>query len=269
MTPPQVTKPSSPVKMMLPLAAFILIAAAWSGFWFYARSEARTRLATFEADTLALNCAEREWGGYPFRISLDCRSPRVDVDGTTVTATNLRLIIQAWNPNHMLGAIFGPVTIGKATVTGDTIRFSHRMSEGELALASLVAENQTVTVPNGQALTISKLEAHARPDAQPASWQIASTATNFAMDDLRMDSFKLDGTIPAGSLKGGDLELMTEASDYLDAIWLVTRLANLGEKDIEGVEVILTPLLRQNNNKLPLQRKDGTWYWGPFQLGNR
>ena len=269
MTPQSVTKPASPVKMLLPLAAFVLIAAGWTAYWLHARSQAQARLASLESQTLALTCAGREWGGFPFRISFDCRSPRIETGSTSLTATNLRLIMQAWNANHILGAIIGPVTINNVTLNGETIRFSHRRKQGELALASVVAENQTVTMPDGQALSIGKLEAHARPGTEPASWQLAAAASNFALDDLRMDKLQLDGTVPVQSLKGGDLQLMSEASDYLDAIWFATRLANLSDKDTEGVEVFLLPLLKQNNNKLPLQRKDATWYWGPFQLNNR
>ena len=65
MTDPLAVKRTSPLKMMSPLIVFLLIAAAWSGWWFYARGQAQDRLAAFEANTLALNCASRDWGGYP------------------------------------------------------------------------------------------------------------------------------------------------------------------------------------------------------------
>jgi hypothetical protein len=256
--------------MILPLAAFLLIAAGWTAYWFHTSSHAQARLATFETETLALNCAEREWGGFPFRISFDCRSPRIEAGGVTITAANLRLIMQAWNANHIIGAIIGPTTINNVSVTGDTIRFSHRMSGAKLALASLIAENQTVTTPDGQVVTAARLEAYSRPAAdKPEAYQVAAIASNMALDDLRLDNFKLDGTLTLQSIRDGNIELLTEPSDYLDAIWFATRLAKLSDKDTEGVEVFLVPLLKQNNNKLPLQRKDATWYWGPFQLTNR
>jgi hypothetical protein len=29
---------------------------------------------------------------------------------------------------------------------------------------------------------------------------------------------------------------------------------------------IIGPLLKENDNKLPLQVRNGRWYWGPFQI---
>jgi hypothetical protein len=205
MNDPLAVKTTSPLKMAVPLIAFLLIAAAWSAYWFYAKGQAQDRLARFEQYTLALNCGNRSWGGYPFRIHFDCTSPRISTANLEATADKLRLIIQAWNPNHMLGAVFGPVTLNGATLSGDTIRFSYRTTEGNLALVSLLAENQSVTLPGGQTITIEKASAHGRPQPDQAKRiQITATASQLALDDLRLDSFKLDGSITPDSLSNGE-----------------------------------------------------------------
>jgi hypothetical protein len=268
MNDPLAVKTTSPLKMAVPLIAFLLIAAAWSAYWFYAKGQAQDRLARFEQYTLALNCGNRSWGGYPFRIHFDCTSPRISTANLEATADKLRLIIQAWNPNHMLGAVFGPVTLNGATLSGDTIRFSYRTTEGNLALVSLLAENQSVTLPGGQTITIEKASAHGRPQPDQAKRiQITATASQLALDDLRLDSFKLDGSITPDSLSNGEgLSLQSEPSNYLDAIWMAQRLTGLSDQEMNAAQQIIGPLLKENSNKLPILLKDGNWFWGPFQI---
>jgi hypothetical protein len=48
MNDPLAVKTTSPLKMAVPLIAFLLIAAAWSAYWFYAKGQAQDRLARFE-----------------------------------------------------------------------------------------------------------------------------------------------------------------------------------------------------------------------------
>ena len=268
MNDPLTVKTTSPLKMALPLIAFMLIAAAWSAYWFYAKTQAQDRLARFERDTLALNCKSRDWGGYPFRIHFDCTSPKISTDNVEANADKLRLIIQAWNPNHMLGAVFGPVTINGFTLSGDTIRFSYRNSEGNFALASFLAENQAVTLPGGQAIKAEKIQAHARPQPDQANRiQITATASQLALEDLRLDSFKLDGHITPDRLSTGEgFSLLSEPSNYLDALWMVQRVTGLGDQEMNAAQQIISPLLKENDNKLPILLKDGNWFWGPFQI---
>ena len=266
MTDPLAVKRISPLKMMSPLIVFLLIAAGWSGWWFYARGQAQDRLAAFEANTLALNCASRDWGGYPFRIHIDCLQPHVETGNIRASADKLRLIIQAWNPKHVIGAVFGPININGIQVSGDAIRFSYRVSDATLALASVLAENQTVTLPGGMAINIATAEAHARPDpASPDNLMVTATAKQLALEELRLDSFAIDGTVKPD----GSFDLMSEPSEYLDAIWFAQRIAGLGDTEMNAAQEIIHPLLKANNNKLPIQLKDGTWYWGPFEIARK
>lgn len=268
MNDPLSVKTTSPLKMTAPLIAFLLIAAAWTAYWFYARAQAEDRLAQFEQTTLALNCNDRSWGGYPFRIHFDCTAPKINTDQVEATADKLRLIVQAWNPNHVLGAVFGPVRINGFMLSGDTIRLSYRTSGGQLALGSALAENQTVTLPDGKTITAAKLEAHMRPQpGQADDYQISATVSSLALEELRLDSFRLDGSITPARLPSGEaLTLLSEPSEYLDAIWMVQRIAGLGDQEMNAAQQIIHPLLKANDNKLPIQFKDGSWYWGPFQI---
>ncbi len=263
MNDPLAVKRISPLRMMSPLIVFLLIAAGWTAWWFHARGQAQERLAEFEANTLALNCASREWGGYPFRIHVDCLSPRMEQYGIKADAAKLRLIIQAWRANHVIGALFGPVNVNGLALSGDAIRFSHRTSKGELALASLLAENQTLTLPDGKQIAIANLQAHMKPDETTSDeFMVTATASQLALEELRLDRFSIDGTVKPD----GSFELMSEPSEYLDAIWFAQRIAGLGDTEMNAAQEIIFPLLKANNNKLPILLKDGAWYWGPFEI---
>jgi hypothetical protein len=76
----------------------------------------------------------------------------------------------------------------------------------------------------------------------------------------------VDGTVDPASWRNGGLSLMSEPSNYLDAIWMVQKLAKLDDAEMQAADALLRPLLRQNGNKLPIDLKDGVWYWGPFPL---
>jgi hypothetical protein len=68
-----------PWKMLLPLILVLVLAMAWSIYWFVAIGWPRTRLQS-EREKLAgqgvsLTCTEESWGGFPFRFEFTCSSP--------------------------------------------------------------------------------------------------------------------------------------------------------------------------------------------------
>ncbi len=266
MTNPLEIKRISPLKMMAPLIVFLCIALAWSVYWYIALGKAKHRLAELEASHVNLKCDDRSWGGYPFRIHFDCTGLSTDLAGSSVTADKLRLIGQAWNPNHIIGALFGPVTVDTVKFSGDPIRFSHRVSNGKLALASLLAENQSIATVDNKQLTVTKTEAHLRPAGDTDRFDLAITLSGLSTEKAQLDSFKVMGTL-ADQLSGeGSVDLLSEPSDYLDAIWIVQYLADLGDDEMNAARAVIGPLLKANDNKLPIQLKDNIWYWGPFAV---
>jgi hypothetical protein len=256
----------SPLKMMAPLIIFLCIALAWSVYWYIALGKAKQRLATLEATHLSLKCDERSWGGYPFRIHFDCTGVSTDLSGRSLKADKLRLIGQAWNANHIIGALFGPVRVDDTEIAGDPVRFSYRVKDGNLALASLLAENQTLTLVGSRQLTVAKTDAHLRPAADSKRLDLAVTLSGLSTEKAQLDSFKITGTLDNEMPRQGSFDLLSEPSEYLDAIWIVQYLADLGDAEMNAARTIINPLLKANDNKLPIQLKDQTWYWGPFAV---
>ena len=74
-----------PWVVALPLAIFVLIALAWSGFWFYALSTTETALANWQAREASrgrtFRCGKQSIGGFPFRFELRCVDPSARFDG--------------------------------------------------------------------------------------------------------------------------------------------------------------------------------------------
>ncbi|MEM9470745.1 MAG: DUF2125 domain-containing protein [Pseudomonadota bacterium] len=266
MNNPLEIKRVSPLKMMAPLIVFLCIAAAWSVYWYVALGAAKQRLAALEANHLALKCNERSWGGYPFRIHFDCTGMSTELAGRNLQADKLRLIGQAWNPNHIIGALFGPVNLDNIRISGDPVRFSYRVKDGSLALASLLAENQTLDLADNKQLQIGKTEAHLRPAAATQRLDLTVTLSGLDAEKAQLESFKVTGTLANETPKEGSFDLLSEPSEYLDAIWIVQYLADLSDAEMNAAQAVITPLLKANDNKLPIQLKDRIWYWGPFAV---
>ncbi len=266
MNNPLEIKRVSPLKMMAPLIVFLCIALAWSVYWYIALGAAQQRLAELESDHLALKCNERSWGGYPFRIHFDCAGMSTELAGGNLQADKLRLIGQAWNPNHIIGALFGPVNLDNVRISGDPIRFSYRVEDGNLALASLLAENQTLALANKKQLQISKAESHLRPASDTQRLDLMATLSGLSTETAQLENFVVTGTLASEIPTEGSLDLLSEPSNYLDAIWIVQYLGDLGDAEMNAARAVINPLLKANDNKLPIQLKGRTWYWGPFAV---
>ena len=266
MNNPLEIKRTSPLKMLAPLIVFAIIALAWSVYWYVALGKAQQKLAAFEAEHISLTCRDRSWGGYPFRVHFDCTGLAATFEGADITADKLRLIGQAWNPNHIIGAVFGPVQIKGVEISGEPVRFSYRTKNGKLALASLLTGKQTIRFSAGKQLTVAKTETHLKPAIEAKRLDLAITLSGLATGTAQLDSFTVTGKLDPAIPREGSFALLSEPSEYLDAIWIVQHLANLGDTEMNAAQAVITPLLKANDNKLPIQLKDKTWYWGPFAV---
>lgn len=266
MNNPLEVRRTSPLKMLAPLIVFLIIALGWSIYWYTVLGKAKQRLAALEANYIELTCTDRSWGGYPFRVHFDCTGLRTTFEGVDITADKLRLIGQAWNPNHIIGALFGPVHFKGVKISGEPVRFSYRTENGKLALASLLAEAQSITFATDKQLTIARTETHLRPRSDTRRLDLAVTLSGLSTSSAQLDSFTITGTLDPAIPRDGSFEFLSEPSEYLDAIWIVQHLAGLGDTEMNAAQAVITPLLKANDNKLPIQLKDKTWYWGPFAV---
>lgn len=115
-----VTPPApSRARLYWPLALLTILALAWSGFWFYAAGRTESTIAAWlerEANHGRVwTCPQRQTAGYPFRIEVACVAPTFSgpagaarLDGSLGA---LKAYAQAWEPNHVLVDLDGPLKI--------------------------------------------------------------------------------------------------------------------------------------------------------------
>jgi hypothetical protein len=104
----------------LPLAVFVVVALAWTGFWYYASAAADRRLSEWRSREAQAGrtyaCASQSLSGYPFRIEVECNEPDVTLAGNRPAlefkAKGIRVISQVYDPTLLISEFAGPLTLG-------------------------------------------------------------------------------------------------------------------------------------------------------------
>jgi hypothetical protein len=103
-----------------PFVALLLLAAAWTGGWFYAAHRAEGIVAAWiereAADGRVYTCARQSVGGYPFRIEIRCGSPsatlqQADGGPVVIQARDLLAVAQVYQPDLIIAEVTGPMTV--------------------------------------------------------------------------------------------------------------------------------------------------------------
>ncbi len=182
--------------IMAPLIIFVVIAVAWSVFWFYAAGQIETRLdAALErsaAQGRAITCAERSVSGFPFRFELRCEAPALSVNRDderfTLNGGSLVGVAQIYRPQHIILQLQGPVTLASPDMPRTMqVRFASAAASAVLSFSgperiSLVLTDVEADVGDDTSRTLilgkSSFEAHLRaspaPDAKPGTYDLVS-----------------------------------------------------------------------------------------------
>lgn len=137
-------------------SAVVLVFGGWTGAWFYVRSEVDAgvdrALADLAAGGVAVDCPERSLDGWPFRITLACRSPSLRLaDGTSVAADGLRAVTDVSDVGLIIVELDPPLRIAAATGEVVDARFtllqsSIRHGDGDLERLSLAIDGLDLDV---------------------------------------------------------------------------------------------------------------------------
>jgi hypothetical protein len=202
-------------RILLPTVLVILAAFAWSGFWLFASRQAEAQFDGFVASQAkegrSFTCDERQVGGFPFRLELRCREPRIAVrreDGSfTVAAKHLLAVAQVYQPTHLIAEADGPLLFTSGDGT-QSVEAQWSKAEASLIFAlsgpqrlSVVADGLVLSeVRSGSTQEIgraSRLEAHARiAEGRPAPGSYDIVARLDSVLSPIVDSV-LGGTQPA------------------------------------------------------------------------
>jgi hypothetical protein len=106
--------------LFLPFALIVLLAIAWTGFWFYAASRAEVELAAWrqreQQAGRMLECATQSIGGYPFRLEVRCAGAAVELKGTPTLQIKLPSVlaaVQVYDPTLVISEFTAPVEISE------------------------------------------------------------------------------------------------------------------------------------------------------------
>jgi hypothetical protein len=149
------------------------------------------------------SCGEESFGGYPFRIELQCRNPVVEDRGTATTlrAGDLKAVAQVWDPTLLIGEVSGPMTVAPL---GGEPTMTMKWTLAQASLRGLPVSSQRVSfvfdkpgfaTSDGAALgSADHMEFHVRraADATPEN-----PALDFALDFTRFTSPSMGSYIAA------------------------------------------------------------------------
>jgi hypothetical protein len=185
--------PAYPVRrrwpMFIPFAVVVVLAVAWSGFWFYAAARAETEVASWRARELASGrrqeCESQSIAGFPFRIELRCGGAELEAAGKPTLhfkLPSLLAAVQVYDPKLMIGEFTGPLEIaepGRAAaqvVDWKLGQASVRRGSSEVERGSLVL--QAVSVRDAGAddtiFKAGRVELHGRrvPGSAPDNYAV-------------------------------------------------------------------------------------------------
>jgi hypothetical protein len=161
-----------PLRRLFVLPVLVVVAAvAWSGFWFYAASEANVAADAWRAREAKsgriYDCAHREVTGFPFRLNVTCHGATVTLVSQsagesaktpiTVRLHQIEATAQVYDPKRITAMFQGPATI---SVSGGPSLIA-RWSKGQSSVVGLPATPQNVSLMFDNAV-IDRLEGSTR-----------------------------------------------------------------------------------------------------------
>jgi hypothetical protein len=107
--------------IFVPFVVVVLLAAAWTAFWFHAAAAARSALADWQEEEAraghSYSCASHGFGGYPFRIEARCDEAAAEVrspqGSLVIKAKSIAAVSQVYQPTLLVAEISGPLTVGE------------------------------------------------------------------------------------------------------------------------------------------------------------
>jgi hypothetical protein len=114
--------PSRTRWVMAPLLAVLVLAALWTGFWFYAASKAQATLTQWREQEARLGrtyaCGSQTAGGYPFRLEVRCDGATAEMrafqPALLLAAKSFLVVAQVYDPSLLIGEVTGPLTVSEA-----------------------------------------------------------------------------------------------------------------------------------------------------------
>lgn len=113
----------------------LLAALAWSGFWFYAASQAEVAADAWRAQEAkagrVYDCARRSIAGFPFRFEIRCEGASVSLlsqtaanSAFTAKLDDIRVVAQVYDPKHVIAEFKAPATLSDSSQQSFVVNWS-------------------------------------------------------------------------------------------------------------------------------------------------
>src|SRR3954464_15717701 len=185
----------------------LILAVAWSGFWFYAASQAEIAADAWRAQEAKsgriYDCAKRSIAGFPFRFEVQCSGASVALVSQNASKTpftakldNILVVAQVYDPKRVIAEFTAPATLTDG-VTQST--FVVNWSKGRSSVvglpavperASIVFEEPTVNRADrsgqGPLPRAKQVELHGRlADGSPSDHPVIETVLQIAQGSIQ------------------------------------------------------------------------------------
>ncbi|MGC1530810.1 MAG: DUF2125 domain-containing protein [Bradyrhizobium sp.] len=173
----------------------LIVAAAWSVFWFYAASQAEVKADAWRAQEAksgrSYDCAKQSIGGFPFRLEVRCEGARVTLTSQTAGAAQ-------------------PVTINLGEILAVAQVYDPKLLIAEFRAPAVVSESQ-----NAPAMQVNWKTARASVVGLPAIPQRAS----IVFDDVAINRTNNSVQVPVARAKHVELHgRLAEGSTLKDPV---------------------------------------------------
>jgi hypothetical protein len=228
---------SRPWLIAMPTAILVLLGIIWSGFWYWSSDAAEATMVAWRAREAeagrVYNCATTAFGGYPFRIEVNCAEPSVDDRRTalSVHAHNLAAVAQVWDPTLVIGEIAPPLAAGPlggaptATMDWTLAQASLRGTTGAPQRLSVIVDNpRLAAAPSGESLAAADhMELHGR--------FVTESTPGYPVLDLALDA--RHATAPALVAALGTLGPLASAGTDLSVVAVLHGVSDVTLKPVE------------------------------------
>ena len=298
--------------MFYPLAGIILLSALWCGYWYIAFTGAKAFAQAKRQDLLnhglRLDCAEENWGGFPFRFEFQCEAASLQLTNAnethTIQSTKILAVAQAYDPLHVILLIDGPSAVNGVKLTHERALVSIITgSTGDWEISSEAAKVDAAGLFSADQVKLFARKAHGKLDlAGNAETLVVHTTdisatsitkaeliaeTSLAVLDQPFRGPMTEETLEISALKisKGPVEFAAHGKIFLDSRHRLAGKLSSQTNDIEGLMKIISPIFDMNEPdraaikslladpnpktaKADFTASEGALYWDLFKLAD-
>ena len=153
---------TSRFRLFLPFVALLVVAFAWCIYWYIALEKAKQSFAkTIDKNREAgieIVCEQLRWGGFPYRFTVHCDGLAISgsrkVADFNIKTGAFAAVAMAYNPQHLIGEIAGPISVALTGRDGGDIAIA---AAGEPVRMSVVGRTKP-NRPDQVSLQFDKLK---------------------------------------------------------------------------------------------------------------